>query len=62
MTQKQMNLFANSANWEKIRENKFFTGNYSHFNTPRTELDARRNALTRTWNLNTREYIHEPQS
>ena len=61
MTQKQMNLFANSANWEKIRENKFFTGNYSHFNTPRTELDARRNALTRTWNYKTREYLYEPR-
>lgn len=56
MTQKQMNLFAQYANWDKIRENKFFTGNYSHFNTPRTELEATRNRMTRTWNYKTREY------
>ena len=61
MTQTQMNLFALNANWEKIRKNKFFTGNYSHFNSPRTELEARRNAMTRTWNLNTREYLYEPK-
>jgi hypothetical protein len=58
MKQKQITLFANSANWEKIRENKFFTGNYSHFNSPRTELEAIRNAMTRTWNYNTREYLN----
>ena len=57
MTQKQLNLFANNANWKTIQKNKFFTGNYSHFNTPRTELDARRNALTRTWNYQTREFL-----
>jgi hypothetical protein len=57
MTQTQMNLFALNANWEKIRKNKFFTGNYSHFNTPRTELDAMRNSMTRTWNYQTREYL-----
>ena len=54
MTQKIFNAFANNANWETIRKNKFFRGNYSHFNSPRTELEARRNAMTRTWNLNTR--------
>ena len=57
MTQKQMNLFANNANWEKIRENKFFTGNYSHFNTPRTELEAMRKSMTRTLNYQTREFL-----
>lgn len=57
MTQKQTLLFANNANWETIKKNKFFTGNYSHFNSPRTELEAMRNAMTRTWNLNTREYL-----
>ncbi len=57
MTQKQIPLFANNANWETIKKNKFFTGNYSHFNSPRTELEATRNAMTRTWNLNTREYL-----
>ena len=62
MTQTQMNLFALNANWEKIRKNKFFTGNYYHFATPRTELEARRYALVKTWNANTREYIHEPRS
>jgi hypothetical protein len=62
MDNQQMNLFAFNANWEKIRENKFFRGNYSPFNSPRTELEARRNAMTRTWNLNMREYIHEPRS
>ena len=62
MSQKILNAFAFNANWETIKKNKFFRGNYSHFNSPRTELEARRNAMTRTWNLNTREYIHEPQS
>jgi hypothetical protein len=57
MDNQQMNLFAFNANWEKIRENKFFRGNYSHFNTPRTELEATRNGLTRTWNYKTREYL-----
>jgi hypothetical protein len=57
MTQKQKDLFANNANWDKIHENKFFTGNYSHFLTPRTELDARRNALIKTWHANMQEYI-----
>jgi hypothetical protein len=57
MSQKILNAFTNNANWEKIRENKFFRGNYSHFNTPRTELEARRYALTRTWNYHTREYL-----
>ena len=57
MTQKILNAFTTNANWEKIRENKFFRGNYSHFNTPRTELEARRNGLTRTWNYHTREYL-----
>ena len=58
MTQKQINLFANNANWETIQKNKFFTGNYYHFATPRTELEARRYALTRTWNYQTREYLY----
>ena len=62
MDKKQMNLFAPNANWETIKKNKYFRGNYSHFNSPRTELEARRNAMTRTWNLNTREYLYEPQS
>lgn len=62
MTQKVFNAFANGANWETIKKNKFFRGNYSHFNSPRTELEARRNAMTRTWNLNTREYLHDPRS
>jgi hypothetical protein len=57
MTQKQMSLFANNANWDKIRKNNFFTGNYSHFNIPRTELEARRNALVKTWHANMQEYI-----
>lgn len=57
MTQTQKDLFARHANWDKIRENKFFTGNYYHFATPRTELDARRYALVKTWNNNTKEYI-----
>jgi len=62
MTQKVFNAFANNANWETIEKNKFFTGNYFQFATPRTELEARRYAITRTWNINTREYIHDPQS
>jgi hypothetical protein len=57
MTQKQKDLFAHNANWDKIRENKFFTGNYYHFATPRTELEARRYALVKTWNNNMKEYI-----
>ena len=57
MTQKQMNLFANNANWEKIKANKFFTGNYYHFATPRTELEATRYKLVKTWNYKTREYL-----
>ena len=42
---------------DKIVKNKFFTGNYEHFNTPRTERQARQYQLTRSWTLNTREYI-----
>ena len=57
MSQKILNAFAFNANWEKIRENKFFTGNYSHFNTPRTELEAMRKSMTRTWNYQTREFL-----
>ena len=62
MSQKILNAFAFNANWETIQKNKFFTGNYYHFATPRTELEARRYALVKTWNANTREYIHEPRS
>jgi hypothetical protein len=62
MSQKVFNAFANNANWETIKKNKFFRGNYSHFNTPRTELEARRYAMTRTWNLNTREYLYDSRS
>jgi hypothetical protein len=41
------------ADWDKIRRNNFFSGNYYHFATPRTEREARRFALTRTWTGNT---------
>jgi hypothetical protein len=37
------------ANWQKIYKNNFFSGNYDHFRTPRTELEAKRNDLTPTW-------------
>ena len=57
MTQKQTDLFANHANWDKIEKNKFFTGNYYHFATPRTLREARRYALVRTWTNNMKEYI-----
>jgi hypothetical protein len=62
MSQKIHNAFAYGANWETIKKNKFFTGNYSHLNSPRTELEARRNSMTRTWNANSREYLYEPRS
>jgi hypothetical protein len=42
---------------DKIVKNKFFTGNYDHLRTPRTEVEARQYALTRSWTLNDREYI-----
>lgn len=57
MTQKQTKQIANSANWEKIVKNKFFTGNYYHLVTPRTDLEARRFALVKTWNANTKEML-----
>ena len=37
------------ANWQKIYKNNFFSGNYDHFRTPRTDIEAKRNALTQTW-------------
>lgn len=43
------------ADWRKIYKNNFFSGNYDHFRTPRTELDARRIALTKTWIRNKRD-------
>lgn len=57
MTQKQGELFAPHANEDKIKANKFFMGNYYHFATPRTEREARRYALVKTWNATTREYL-----
>lgn len=33
-----------------IRRNNFFSGNYFHFATPRTEREARFFKLVRTWN------------
>ena len=42
---------------DKIVKNKFFTGNYYHYATPRTEREARQYALTKSWTLNDREYI-----
>lgn len=57
MTQKQKELFANNANWDKIHENKFFTGNYYHFAIPRTELEAKRYALVKTWNIFSKDML-----
>jgi hypothetical protein len=37
------------ADWRKIYKNNFFSGNYDHYKTPRTELEAKRIALTQTW-------------
>lgn len=37
------------ADWDKIYKNNFFSGNYEHLLTPRTEREAKLNQLTRTW-------------
>ena len=37
------------ANWQKIYKNNFFSGNYDHLKTPRTELEAKVYAMTQTW-------------
>jgi hypothetical protein len=42
---------------DKIVKNKFFTGNYYQYATPRTEREARQYALVKSWSLNDREYI-----
>ena len=41
------------ADWNKIRQNNFFSGNWFHFATPRTEREARQFKLVRTWTGNT---------
>ena len=35
---------------EIFRKNNFFSGNYFHFATPRTEREARFFKLVKTWN------------
>lgn len=52
MSQKILNAFASNANWKTIEKNKFFTGNYSHFSTPRTYREAKLNAQVKTWKFN----------
>jgi len=37
------------ANWQKIYRNNFFSGNYDHFRTPRTNNEAQVYAMTQTW-------------
>jgi len=37
------------ADWRKIYKNNFFSGNYDHFRTPRTDIEAKVYALTQTW-------------
>ena len=37
------------ANWQKIYRNNFFSGNYDHFKTPRTDKEALLYAMTQTW-------------
>jgi hypothetical protein len=37
------------ANWQKIYKNNFFSGNYDHFRTPRTDIEAKVYAMTQTW-------------
>jgi len=37
------------ANWQKIYRNNFFSGNYDHLRTPRTDKEALLYAMTQTW-------------